>query len=129
VEWLGTSPVSADELLAGASRRDDQPRDRAAVFLAQFLAAGPRSSHDIWQAAQKAGLSARTVQRAKSALGIHCRRVHTDGRPVSYWLLPGQELPAGLSGSCEIDRLLAEMEKRFPPRTPLDEEDGDGGLE
>jgi hypothetical protein len=124
VEWLGTSPVSADDLVAGA-RRGQGPRDRAAEFLEQFLAGGPRTADDIWQAAQKGRLSARTLQRAKRGLGIRCRRVRRDGRPVSYWLLRGQELPAGLSDSPELDRLFAEMEKQFPPRTPLEEADVD----
>jgi hypothetical protein len=65
VEWLGASAVSADALLGGSGRGDEGARERAAAFLEQFLAGGPRTSHDIWQAAQKAGLSARTVQRAK----------------------------------------------------------------
>ncbi len=129
VDWLGTSPVSADELLAGAARSAHNPRDRATAFLEQFLAAGPRTSHDIWQAAQKAGLSARTVQRAKLGLDIRSRRVHADGRPVSYWLLRGQELPGGPSGFPELDRLIAELEKQYPPRTPLDEDDLDGSIE
>ena len=128
VEWLGPSPVTADELLAGA-RRDHGARDWATAFLEQFLAAGPRTADDIWQAAQKTGLSARTLQRAKKGLGIRCRRVHRDGRPVSYWLLRGQVLPAGASEDPEIDRLLAELERQFPPRTPLEEEDPDGDVE
>jgi hypothetical protein len=124
VNWLGTSPVTADELL-GRRSEEATPRDQALAFLKQFLAAGPRTSRDIWEAAQKEGLSARTLQRAKSALGIHCRRVHVEGRPVSYWLLPGQELPVSRTGDEELDRYLAELERQFPPRTPLDEADGE----
>jgi hypothetical protein len=125
VEWLGTSLLSADALLAVAARTEYGPRDRAAVFLQQFLAAGPRTAGDIWQAAQQIALSTRTLQRAKRGLGIRSRRVHIDQRPVSYWLLPGQVLPSGLSGSDELDRLFAEMEKQFPPRTPLEMDDLD----
>jgi hypothetical protein len=127
VDWLGTSPCSADELLAGAARRGHGPRDRAAAFLGQFLAAGPRTARDLWEAAQKAGLSARTLQRAKQALGIRCRRISSSGKPVSYWLLPGQELPADPSDDGELRRMLAELERQFPPSTPLDEDDLDGG--
>jgi hypothetical protein len=126
VDWSGTSPSSADELLAGTGPRRDGSRDRAAAFLEQFLAAGPRTSHDLWQAAQEAALSARTVQRAKQGLGIRRRRVSRGGKPVSYWLLPGQELPDGLSDCPEFDRLIAELERQFPPRPPLDDEDLDG---
>jgi hypothetical protein len=122
VEWLGASPVSADELLGGGARKEENPRDRAAAFLEQLLAGGPRTAHDIWEAARKAGLSARTVQRAKPGVGIRCRRVQVDGRFVSYWLLPGQELPAELAGGDDLGPWLAELERRFPPATPLDEE-------
>ena len=129
MDWFGTSPISADEVLACAGRRGRGPRDLAATFLEQFLAAGPRSSRDIWEAAQKAALSARTLNRAKKELGIRCRRRQRDGRPVSYWLLPDQELSGDPSDCPELDRLFADMEKQYPPRTPLDEDDldPDGG--
>jgi hypothetical protein len=124
VDWLGASPLSADELLAGAAGADRaaQPRDQAAVFLEQFLANGPRTSRDIWEAAQKANLAARTLNRAKRGLGIGCRRVQVDGRPISYWLLPNQELPSNLSDSPELDAWLAQLQKQYPPRTPLDDD-------
>ncbi len=123
VDWLGTSPLSADDLLTGDPHAGPGPRDQAAAFLEQFLAAGPRTSRDIWQAAQQAGLSARTLQRAKKGLGIRSQRVTSDGKPASYWLLQGQELPDGLSDTPDLDRWLAELEKQYPPPTPLDDED------
>ncbi|MCI0464974.1 MAG: AAA family ATPase [Gemmataceae bacterium] len=125
VEWLGTTPVSANELLAGALRQEGGPRDQAAAFLEQFLAGGPRMVRDIWEAAQKVGLSARTVNRAKKGLGIRSRRITTNGQAASYWLLHGQEIPSGLSDFEDIDRAIAEMERRFPPPTPLEREDFD----
>ncbi len=42
---------------------------------------------------------------------------------ASYWLLPGQETPGNPSPDSELERWFAEMEKQFPPRTPLDEDD------
>jgi hypothetical protein len=125
VEWLGTSPVSADELLGGAPRQEDGPRDRATAFLQQFLAAGPRTSREVWEAAQQAGLSERTLRRARRGLGIRRRYRSQEGRPVSYWALPGQEVPGSRSGCPELDRMIAELEEQYPPPTPLDEEDLD----
>jgi len=122
VDWFGTSPISADEVLARAGHRGRGPRDLAATFVEQFLAAGPRTSRDLWEAAQKAGLSARTLNRAKKELGIRCQRRHSDGRQVSYWLLPGQEVPGGDSLDPDLRRFFAEAEKKFPPLTPLDED-------
>jgi hypothetical protein len=128
VEWLGTSPASADELLGGGTRKEDNPRDRAAAFLEQFLAAGPRTSREVWEAAQQAGLSDRTVRRARRGLGICRQYVFQDGRPVSYWALPGQEVPGSRTGSPELDHWVAELEKEYAPPTPLDEEDPDEDL-
>jgi hypothetical protein len=125
VEWLDPSPFSADELLAGSRRGVGGPRAQAATFLEQFLAAGPRTSRDIWEAAKTAGLSARTIQRAKKSLDIRSKSVDTDGRRVYYWLLPSQELPAELSSCPELAELFARLDKQFPPPTPLDEEEFD----
>jgi hypothetical protein len=128
VEWLGTSPLSADELLVGSAQQKDNRGDQAAAFLGQFLAGGPRTCQDIWAAAKKAGLCDRTVQRAKKRLRIRSHRVYIEGRPVSYWLLEGQELPAEVRGEWDLSPWLAELEKQFPRQTPLDEEP-DGGEE
>ena len=125
VDWLGISPLAADDLLAGGPRQEDGPRDRATAFLEQFLAGGPRSAREVWQAAQQAGLSERTLRRARRGLGIRRQYVSQNGRPVSYWALPHQEFPGSRSGSPEFDRLIAELEKQYPPPTPLDDEDFD----
>lgn len=128
VEWLGTSPASADELLAG--ERKAAPRDEAADFLRQFLADGPRTSHAIWEAARRLGLSVRTLNRAKDQLDIRSHRVYEDGRPVSYWLLKGREPPAGKPViDPELERALREMAERFPGPTPLDEDSWAGGFD
>jgi hypothetical protein len=125
VEWLGPSPYSADQLLTGRGRAERNPRVAAADFLKKFLADGPRTSQDIWQAAQKAGLTKRTVQRAKHSLEIRSRRVQVEGRPVSYWLLRGQVLPTENAEDAEFDRMLQDLEKKYP-RNPLDEDNYDG---
>jgi hypothetical protein len=127
VEWLGSSPYSANQLLTSKGCTEPNPRVEAADFLKKFLAGGPRTSQEIWQAAQKAGLTKRTLQRAKRSLDIRSVRVQVDGRPVSYWLLGGQELPAQHAEEAEFDRILRELEKMYPRMNPLDEEEGFDG--
>jgi RecA-family ATPase len=122
VQWLGTSPASADELLAGGLRKQEWPRDQAAAILEQFLAAGPRTSQEVYQAAERAGLSERTLRRARHGLGIRSQYVSQDGRPVSYWALPHQEIPSNRTGCPEFDRMMAELERLCPPTLPLDAE-------
>jgi hypothetical protein len=125
VDWLGPSPLSADQLLAGTDHGAQGPRDRAATFLQQLLADGPRTSGDVWRAAQKAGHAPRTVQRAKRELDVHSQRVFADGRLVSYWSLPPPQRPAGTSASAELERWFAQLQEQFPRPVPLDA----GGLD
>jgi hypothetical protein len=70
------------------------PREQAREFLESFLHDGPRTSRDIWIAALPLGLTERTLERVKQELSIRSVRVCPDGQRLSYWLLPGQELPA-----------------------------------
>jgi hypothetical protein len=123
VEWLGVSPVSADALLTGAALVEPSQHDQAATFLQEFLAGGPRTAREIWDAAVKEKHCKRTLRRAKDTLGIRTRRVYDNKRPISYWLLPGQELPAQYAAENEWDRWMAEKEKEWPHPTPLEEDE------
>jgi hypothetical protein len=99
-------------------------RDRARAFLRDFLQDGPHTSREIWIAAQEQGLSERTLQRAKQELEIRSLRIWADGQRLSYWLLPGQELPARVPPEAippDLEPWLAPLRGRFPPSTPLDE--------
>jgi hypothetical protein len=99
LEWLGPCPLTADQLLAGPARTrtPEAPRDRAREFLRDVLDKGPLTAREIWAAAEEQGLSERTLWRAKEDLEIRSKQVETDGRRFSYWLLPGQELPATIA--------------------------------
>jgi hypothetical protein len=123
VTWLGHSPYSANDLLVQMGRKPKES-PQAADFLEHFLADGPRTSQEVWKAAKKAGVSWRTLERAKKPLDIRCRREYRHGQPVSYWLLDGQELGPEHYDGHEIDSVLRELRRRGVPSTrPLDEED------
>ena len=66
----------------------------AQAFLAGVLAAGPRSAREIKRATVAAGVSWRTVQRAKTTLGIVARKSGNRG-PWS-WALPAHASDGGL---------------------------------
>jgi hypothetical protein len=124
LSWLGPSTLTAKQLLAGPARTG--PRNRASQFVKSFLANGPRSSNDLWSAAQEQGLSKRTLMRAKRHLRVLSRRACRDDVTQWYWLLPGQTLPAAPEAPSltpNLDRYLAELERRNPPPTPLDEDE------
>jgi hypothetical protein len=125
VNWLGTTPLTARQLLAGPSRDTvAMPRDRACAFLEELLADGPRTSREVWEAARAEGLSERTLCRAKKEVPVRSVRLRRDGALVSYWLLDGQEVPT--SGPPEeappdLEKWLAPLREKYPPSTPLDE--------
>ncbi|HEV3262496.1 MAG TPA: hypothetical protein VG013_36930 [Gemmataceae bacterium] len=124
VTWLGTSDLTADQLLAGPAKLPPPSmRDRARDFLEGLLQAGPLSSRDIWTAAQEHDLTQRTLHRAKEDLGIRSVRVYLGRGPRSYWLLPGQELPDSVPPEAvapDLEPWLAPLREQFPPSTPLD---------
>ncbi len=125
ISWLGPSPWTADQLLAATASAPPGllARQRAGDFLKAALAAGPRTSRDLWPLAQQERLSARTLHRAKKDLNIRSVRLWANGQRLSYWLLPTQALPADLppeSVPPDLEPWLAPLREQFPPSTPID---------
>jgi hypothetical protein len=128
VEWLGDSPLSADQLLVAAGLKPalPRPRDRARDFLLAFLANGPRSTLDICQAAEEQGLSKRTLQRVRPRMKIDRKKVWANNRLLTYWLLEGQKLPADIDPPNpdipSLEPWLAPLREKFPG-DPLDDDE------
>jgi hypothetical protein len=95
---LGETEHRADDLLV--QRGDDERTDRdvAAEWLTDELADGEwHPSRAVKARAKDDGLSERTLQRARTALGVEDRR---DGFPaVSQWRLPVVPPPRGTTGA------------------------------
>ena len=91
--------TTADEAVAASAPGAAQAgnaRNEAADFLRQLLRDGPVSSSQVWQAAKANGIADRTLNRAKTELGIRARhRPDMDGG--WEWVLPegGQKTPKG----------------------------------
>jgi hypothetical protein len=119
--WHGTSELTADQLLAAAARIDPLgPRQRARDFLLDFLRDGPRPAREFWPIAQRHGLAKRTISRARRELSIRSCRVCRQGPFISYWALPGQELPCD-PDLPDLEPWLAPLREQFPSPTPLDD--------
>jgi hypothetical protein len=87
VTWHGASNRSINELMnAGIARA---PRETAEDFLREFLAHGPRQATEVTEAADEYGISKRTLDRAKAAIGVGSRKEKQSG---GQWLW---ELPTG----------------------------------
>jgi putative DNA primase/helicase len=125
-EWLGTSVLKADQILAAVKTAAPAPAcDRAVDTLETFLLEnGPRTSREIWTFAEEREISERTLTRAKKELEIRSERIWADGQRLSYWLLPGQELPPEIPPSAkepDLEPWLAPLREAYPPPTPIDD--------
>jgi putative DNA primase/helicase len=80
VRWLGSSEHTATSLLAaGADQEERGATAEAKAFLQDLLRDGPRLARDVKREAEAAGLSWRTVERAKGPLGIIPRKAGNAG--------------------------------------------------
>jgi hypothetical protein len=89
IGWMGPSPHTAESLLAAP--KDDEDRGAlqdAQEVLGSVLSAGSLPAQEVKCEARKAGLSERTLLRAKAALGIKSRRVGYSKGGVWHWELP-----------------------------------------
>ncbi len=92
--WAGLASMSADELLESREQRErrggHRPRDEAAEFLRSLLGDMPKTQGTVEREANAAGISFRTVRRAKGELGVRSRRVRAEGGAFEWvWSLPG----------------------------------------
>jgi hypothetical protein len=91
--WGGDTVTKTADAILAAGAEDSPQRTEAAEFLRACLADGPKPSKDIEADAKGAGLSWRTVMRAKGDVGIVCnpQSVSREGGPPInkwFWSLP-----------------------------------------
>lgn len=105
VRWLGSSEVSAKDLLAPAREEHADARDEAVLFLREILAGGPVPAKKVIEEADGAGIAEKTLRRAKKELGILVYRENTEGekRGAGRWLwrLPEINVQDGQGGHLE----------------------------
>lgn len=70
-QWIGEYDITLDELLAGSvtTQRGHQ-REKAKDFLQTILEDGEVNSVEVYEQAEANGISRRTLERAKSELGV-----------------------------------------------------------
>lgn len=86
ITWCrDTILISADEALATSARTESTVAD-AAQFLADLLANGPVPVKDLKAEATAAGITWRTIERAKAEMGLIAARQGTQGRGGGFWV-------------------------------------------
>jgi hypothetical protein len=83
VTWGEETDISAADLGVRHVGRPDHARDDAVEFLRGILASGPVTAAEAKSKAAKAGISDRTLDRAKRLLGV---RTHKKGFESSAWV-------------------------------------------
>jgi putative DNA primase/helicase len=76
----------ANRANGSGDRREAPKASQAAVFLREFLAAGPRAPKDVMKAGKAVGLTEQTLRRAADKLGV---KQHNPGTG-QLWELPSQ---------------------------------------
>jgi len=96
VDWLGHTDVSAKDLLSTPQDQEHaDARSEAAEFLSDVLANGPVPSTDVIEGAKDAGISEKTLRRAKETMGVVSYREGGVGRRGAgrwVWKLPIADL-------------------------------------
>jgi len=87
IDWLGPVNLTADDLVQFRHRRGEAV-PRAIRFLQERLQPGWVARHFLLEQAAAAGITFRTLERAKAELGILSQQRRENGRNVWYWRMP-----------------------------------------
>jgi len=91
VDWDGLSDMTADDLSArqqvhgGDAEEAQSALEQAREFLHAALSETTALVSDLFDAARQAGITQRTLRRAKDKEGVRARRVPEDGKPSNKW--------------------------------------------
>jgi RecA-family ATPase len=108
IDWLGPTEVSADDLAAVNHRERPQLQEAREVLYA-ILAEGPVAVTAVRRASEKAGVSWRTVERAKKELGIEKKRHGFGVNSYWTWELPPDNERVRQCREAEIDNLMDRL--------------------
>ncbi len=112
ITWAGASRFNATQLLAGTDGEERSATAEAVAFLREELASGPRPVQEVTKAARAAGISERTLERARTQLGVRARK---PGGPGFPWVLElkdaGSIHPGGVGGVCGLKTKAAKTAK------------------
>ena len=111
VEWLGESERSAGDLLTSDSE-DRSARDEAAELLRAELRDGPKAVPVLRSAARSAGISWRTMERAKATLKVVSVKLGFDAGGW-VWKLPTEDRHAGWRTSQDEGVAVLDITQRL----------------
>lgn len=133
IEWAGVTEHDADSLAADSatSLHEKSELEAAREFLREELKDGPMCAKHVYRDAKDAGISERTLRRAKDALRVKSEKVGTEGW---RWTLPpeGGQPPSkgprsGEDGHGGHVGHVGHVQNSHPENSPNLSEGGQGG--
>jgi len=116
-KWLEEVDVTADEVLAGSQDKQSSPSlIEAQEFLHDLLSDGPKKATEIRTKAKNAGLSFRTIERAKENMKLLSGKDRFSGG--WKWFTPEQHEAWKTNKSTELGG-LRERENAEEPQQPI----------
>lgn len=98
VHWIEECDIRAADLVCDQKARLGA-KGNAEDLLEAALANGPRTAEDVLAEARAAGVSERTLKRARKALGVVATKVGGPGQPQRWvWTLPVDDDEGGQGG-------------------------------
>jgi len=82
--WCGECEVTIDELLSGRKQAPESQSSKAKRLIESALANGPVLANDMFQMAEEQGISTKTLNRTKDALGV----ISIKRQDRWYWEIP-----------------------------------------
>jgi hypothetical protein len=125
IVWTGPVDLSADDLVLTPARPCGAAVHRAKAVLESLLKAGPCDAATAGQQAPAAGIAKRTLDRAKTDLGVESSMVLEGGKKRWSWRLnPASSAPDPLpspedhqraidEAQNECDALLAQLRAKY----------------
>lgn len=81
--WAGKCELSVDEILYPNKEAERASLEKAKEFLLRETSSGPVNTKNLKQKAASLGIAERTLERAKSVLGLQSSRIGTPGKKGS----------------------------------------------
>jgi putative DNA primase/helicase len=88
IDWLGTSPLLAEEMIIPNGNRYGGTIHRAIAFLQESLADDTRPQPELRREAAALDISFRTLERAKAKLNVQSVLIRENARTTMHWRLP-----------------------------------------
>lgn len=114
VDWKGETPLDASALLSAPTDHEERSAmSEAQEFLREVLSDGPQPASDVRREADSAGVSKRTLDRARQSLGVLSEREGEAGKRGGgkwMWRLPAIKVanPGGWRTKSNADRTDGE---------------------